>query len=249
VSVARFGPTRKMDSMSVNEHAVHFIRLRAITKTYKGASGGFTALSDVSLELPAGQLTAIVGKSGSGKSTLVNLIAGIDRPDRGEVMVGNTRVDTLNESPLATWRGKNVGVVFQFFQLLPTLSAIENVMLPMDLCATYPPAEARARALHLLDRVGIADQAHKLPSALSGGQQQRAAVARALANDPPLLLADEPTGNLDSRTADALFQLLGELTREGKTVVIVTHDRDMKHVADRVVTLADGRIIGSEGRA
>ena len=193
--------------------------------------------------LPPGELTAIVGKSGSGKSTLVNLIAGIDRPTRGEVLVGGIPVHSLDESRLAAWRGRNVGVVFQFFQLLPTLTVAENVMLPMDFCATYPPAQARTRAAQLLDRVGIADQAHKLPSALSGGQQQRAAIARALANDPPLLVADEPTGNLDSRTAESVLELLAELARAGKTVVVVTHERDLTRRFDRVVTLADGHVV------
>jgi putative ABC transport system ATP-binding protein len=233
--------------MSSNERAVHLIELRAVTKVYPGAGGGFTALDSISLQLPAGELTAVVGKSGSGKSTLVNLIAGIDRPTQGEVVVRGTPVHELDESKLAAWRGRNVGVVFQFFQLLPTLTVAENVMLPMDFCATYSPAQARARAAHLLERVGIADQAHKLPSALSGGQQQRAAVARALANDPPLLVADEPTGNLDSRTAESMLELLAELTRAGKTVVVVTHERDLARRFDRVIELADGRIVARTG--
>ncbi len=228
--------------MSRTGQSVHLIELRTVTKIYPGAGRGFTALDHIDLALPAGELTAIVGKSGSGKSTLVNLIAGIDRPSQGEVLVGGTPVHALDESRLAAWRGRNVGVVFQFFQLLPTLTVAENVTLPMDFCDTYPPAEARARSLSLLERVGIADQADKLPSALSGGQQQRAAIARALANDPPVLVADEPTGNLDSRTADSVLDLLGELTRAGKTVVVVTHERDWAQRFDRVVALADGRV-------
>ena len=231
-----------VDSMSSSEPSVHLIELRAVTKIYKGAGGGFTALDGVSLALPASELTAVVGKSGSGKSTLVNLIAGIDRPTQGQVLVGGTPVHALDESRLAAWRGRNVGVVFQFFQLLPTLTVAENVMLPMDFCATYPPAQARVRAAQLLERVGIADQAHKLPAALSGGQQQRAAIARALANDPPLLIADEPTGNLDSRTAESVLELLGELAGAGKTVVVVTHERDLARRFDRIITLADGRV-------
>lgn len=231
-----------LDTMSSNEQFVHLIELRAVTKIYPSAGGGFTALDGVSLTLPAGELTAVVGKSGSGKSTLVHLIAGLDRPTHGRVVVGGTPVHELDESKLAAWRGRNVGVVFQFFQLLPTLTVAENVMLPMDLCATYAPAQARSRAAQLLERVGIADQAHKLPSALSGGQQQRAAIARALANDPPLLVADEPTGNLDSRTAESVIELLGELARAGKTVVVVTHERDLARRFDRIVTLADGRV-------
>ncbi|MDB4974053.1 MAG: peptide transporter ATP-binding protein [Myxococcaceae bacterium] len=229
--------------MSRNNTTAQLVELRAVTKTYPGAGGGFTALDHVHLALPAGQLTAIVGKSGSGKSTLVNLIAGIDRPERGEVIVGGIAVHSLDESRLATWRGRNVGVVFQFFQLLPTLTALENVMLPMDFCDTYPPAQARKRARELLDRMGIVEQADKLPAALSGGQQQRAAIARALANDPALLVADEPTGNLDSRTAEAVLKLLVELTAAGMTVVVVSHERDITQIADRVITLADGKVI------
>jgi putative ABC transport system ATP-binding protein len=230
--------------MSSNEQGVHLIECRSVTKIYESAGSGFTALDAVDLRLPRGELTAVVGKSGSGKSTLVNLIAGLDRPTRGEVLVDGTPVHSLDESRLAAWRGRTVGVVFQFFQLLPTLTIAENTMLPMDFCGTYPASQARARALELLERVGIADQANKLPSALSGGQQQRAAIARALANDPLLLVADEPTGNLDSRTAEAVLELLTELTRVGKTVVVVTHERDVARRFDRVITLADGRVVG-----
>ena len=225
------------------------IDLRDVARTYPTPEGPFAALAEVSLAIAAGELVAIVGKSGSGKSTLVNLIAGIDRPTAGRVRVAGTTLDALRESQLAAWRGRNVGVVFQFFQLLPTLSIVENVMLPIDFCATLPPAEARARAHALLARVGIADQADKLPSALSGGQQQRAAIARALANDPPLILADEPTGNLDSQTAGAVLELLVSLVRDGKTVVTVTHERDIDRIADRVIVLADGRIVEDTRRA
>ena len=234
-----------VDTMSSNDRVVHHIELRNVSKVYPGAGAGFTALDDVTLTFPPGELTAIVGKSGSGKSTLVNLVAGLDRPTRGAVLVGGTQVHALGESELASWRGHNVGVVFQFFQLLPTLTVAENVMLPMDFCATYPAARARARANELLDRVGIADQASKLPATLSGGQQQRAAIARALANDPALLVADEPTGNLDSRTADAVLQLLSDLARSGKTVIVVTHERDLARRFDRVIELADGRVVGT----
>jgi len=233
-----------MDSMSNYNHDARFIKLHRVTKQFAGAGGHpFTALDEVDLELPAGEFVAVVGKSGSGKSTLLNLIAGIDRPTRGEISIGDTSINDLDESRLAGWRGRNVGVVFQFFQLLPTLTVFENVMLPMDFCATLPPARARARARELLDRVGIADQADKLPSALSGGQQQRAAIARALANDPPLLVADEPTGNLDSQTADDVLALLTSLTRAGRTVLMVTHERDVSRVADRIIALADGRVV------
>ena len=218
------------------------IVIEQLSKTYSGANGDFKALDNVNLHFGAGEFVAIVGKSGSGKSTLINLIAGIDRPSDGSVHVGSTNVSGLDESALALWRGRNVGVVFQFFQLLPTLTILENVMLPMDFCATFSGSEARRRALGLLDQVGIADQADKLPSTLSGGQQQRAAIARALANDPLLIVADEPTGNLDSHTADAVLSLLVGLSRTGKTIVMVTHERDLAHCADRVVTLADGRV-------
>ena len=229
--------------MAKTHSHTHLIELDSVSKIYSTPAGGFTALDAVSLALPKGELTAVVGKSGSGKSTLVNLIAGLDRPTSGQLSVGGVQVHALDEDRLAAWRGRNVGVVFQFFQLLPTLTVAENVMLPMDLCETLAPAAARARMLMLLERVGIADQANKLPAALSGGQQQRAAIARALANDPPLLVADEPTGNLDSRTAEAVLELLAELTRAGKTVLVVTHERDLAGKVDRVITLADGRVV------
>jgi putative ABC transport system ATP-binding protein len=194
------------------------------------------------LTIGAGEVVAVVGKSGSGKSTLINLVAGIDRPTAGTVRVAGTAVPTLSESALSRWRGRTVGIVFQFFQLLPTLTVLENVMLPIDFCGTLAPAAARTRAMELLAQVGIESQAHKLPSALSGGQQQRAAIARALANDPPVLLADEPTGNLDSQTADDVLALLGDLGARGTTVVLVTHEREIARRADRVVVLADGKI-------
>lgn len=232
-----------MDTVSSNISSTRAVVLDAVTKTYAGANGGFTALEEIDLELVPGEMTAVVGKSGSGKSTLANLIAGIDRPTHGQVFVHGQPIHRLGESELAAWRGRNVGVVFQFFQLLPTLTVVENVMLPMDFCRTYPAPQARRRALDLLESVGIADQANKLPSALSGGQQQRAAIARALANDPPLLIADEPTGNLDSLTSESVLDLLAQLRRGGKTVVVVTHERDLARRFDRIVTLADGRIV------
>jgi putative ABC transport system ATP-binding protein len=218
------------------------IELRRAARRYATPLGEFHALAAVDLTIAAGELIAVVGRSGSGKSTLVNLIAGIDRPTSGSVRVAGTQVDQLPESKLSAWRGRNVGVVFQFFQLLPTLTVIENVMLPIDFCGTLPMAQARGRARELLAQVGIADQADKLPAALSGGQQQRAAIARALANRPPVLLADEPTGNLDSHTADEVLDLLAGLAATGTTVVMVTHERDIARRADRVVALADGRI-------
>ena len=218
------------------------IDVRQVVKTYSSASGAFTALNGVSLQVQAGEFVAVVGKSGSGKSTLINLIAGIDRPTSGAVDIAGTPVHALSQEQLAIWRGRNVGVVFQFFQLLPTLTVAENVVLPMDFCNTYPLRERRPRALALLERVGIAEQADKLPSALSGGQQQRAAIARALANDPSLIVADEPTGNLDSQTSDAVLQLFADLAKDGKTVVMVTHERDVM-IVNRTIALADGQLV------
>ena len=220
------------------------IDVRQVVKSYSTPSGIFTALKGVSMQIQAGEFVAVVGKSGSGKSTLINLIAGIDRPTSGAIEIAGTPVHALSQEQLAIWRGRNIGVVFQFFQLLPTLTVAENVVLPMDFCNTYPVRERRPRALALLERVGIAEQADKLPAALSGGQQQRAAIARALANDPALIVADEPTGNLDSHTSDAVLQLFADLAKAGKTVVIVTHERDVS-IVTRTIALADGQIIAA----
>ncbi len=221
----------------------NLIELSHITKAFPLASGMFHALKDVSLCIQKGQLVAVTGKSGSGKSTLLNIIAGIDKPTEGNVSINGIRVDKLTESELASWRGKNIGVVFQFFQLLPTLTILENIMLPMDFCNSYPKKERKERALALLKQVDIKEQADKLPSALSGGQQQRAAIARALANDPPVIIADEPTGNLDSHTATAIFELFAALTRSGKTVIIVTHEKDFSGYFKNVIAIADGVIV------
>ncbi len=218
------------------------IELRGVTKTFTSPAGAFTALAGVDLHVGAGEIVAIVGRSGSGKSTLLNVMTGIDRPSAGQVVVAGTPVHALSGGALAAWRGRTVGIIFQFFQLLPTLTVAENVMLPMDFCNTFPPRQRRARSLSLLDRVGIADQADKLPAALSGGQQQRAAVARALANDPQVIAADEPTGNLDSNAAETVFALFADLAASGKTVVVVTHDRDVARWAQRTVLIADGAI-------
>jgi putative ABC transport system ATP-binding protein len=238
---------RKEESMSSRSKpplaTTPVIELRKVVKTYAGATQSFTALRGLDLCVRAGELLAVVGKSGSGKSTLLNLIAGIDRPSAGEVLVAGARVHELDEDRLATWRGRSVGIVFQFFQLLPTLTVAENVMLPMDLAGQGRPAQRRPRALALLDSVGIADQADKLPSALSGGQQQRAAIARALANDPPLIVADEPTGNLDSSSAAAVLALLADLAAAGRTVVLISHEREVAAIADRTITLRDGAIV------
>jgi putative ABC transport system ATP-binding protein len=220
----------------------YIIDLRQVVKTYESPSQPFAALRGVSLQVRAGEFVAVVGKSGSGKTTLLNLLAGIDRPTKGEVVVAETSLGALSESRLAEWRGRNIGLVFQFFQLLPTLTVAENVMLPMDFAGIIPATERRSRALELLERVGILDQADKLPVRLSGGQQQRAAIARALANDPPILMADEPTGNLDSVTGTAVLELFANLNADGRTIIVVTHERDISRYTDRQVTLVDGRV-------
>ncbi len=220
----------------------HLIELRQVDKIYETVAGDFVALKDVDLQVDPGEFVAVIGKSGSGKSTLINMITGIDRPTSGEVLIGDTAVHQLNEGQIAVWRGLNVGVVFQFFQLLPTLTVIENVMLPMDFCNVYRMREREERAMHLLEQVGLARHAHKLPSAISGGEQQRVAIARALANDPPIIAADEPTGNLDSATSESIFNLFEELVEDGKTILMVTHDLDLAKRATRTVMLVDGRI-------
>lgn len=224
------------------------IELNKVSKAYDVAAGKFLALKEVDMQARAGEFVAVVGKSGSGKSTLINMITGIDTPTSGEVFVAETPVHTMDQEQLAVWRGRNVGIVFQFFQLLPTLTIAENIILPMDFCNTFPVNERRARATSLLEKVGIAEQADKLPADLSGGQQQRAAIARAMANDPPLIVADEPTGNLDSVTSDAVMQLFANLAAEGKTVLMVTHERDLSRFFTRSIALADGKIVkGTNG--
>ena len=219
------------------------IELRHVEKYFKSAAGDYHALKAIDLEIGLGEFVGIIGRSGSGKSTLINMITGIDRPSSGEVLVGDTPIHTLTENQMARWRGRNLGIVFQFFQLLPNLSVVENVMMPMDLCNIHPIWERRKRAMKLLDMVGMKEQAEKLPSTLSGGQQQRVAIARALANDPPLILADEPTGNLDSKTADAMFILFENLAAEGKTVVMVTHDSSLARRVSRTVLIVDGEVV------
>ncbi|MEM7539532.1 MAG: ABC transporter ATP-binding protein [Chloroflexota bacterium] len=228
------------------EHKPHLISLNNIVKTYQTAAGEFHALKGVDLTVSSGEFVAVIGKSGSGKSTLSNMITGIDRPTTGDVFVDGTPVHKLNEGQIARWRGRTIGVVFQFFQLLPTLTVLENVMLPMDFCNMYTARERRERGIALLEQVEMAHQIDKLPTAISGGQQQRVAIARALANDPPIIVADEPTGNLDSRTANAIFSLFETLVDGGKTILMVTHDDEMAQRVTRTVTIADGEIIGDE---
>jgi putative ABC transport system ATP-binding protein len=222
------------------------IQVHDVVKTYPLPGGACVAIDGLNLDVAHGEFVAVVGRSGSGKTTLLNLLAGIDRPTSGTVRVAGADLGALSESGLATWRGRNVGLVFQFFQLLPTLTVIENVMLPMDFSSKIPVDVRHDRAQHLLQRVGIDDQASKLPATLSGGQQQRAAIARALANDPPLLLADEPTGNLDSVTSGAVLELFADLNAEGRTIVVVTHEVDIRSVAGRQVTLQDGRVVDDQ---
>lgn len=238
-------PAPNLQFSSENE-TPYLIDLRDVIKNYHTAAGDFTALRNINLQVSDHEFVAVIGKSGSGKSTLINMVTGIDRPTYGEVFVDGTPIHLLNEDQMAIWRGRNLGVIFQFFQLLPTLTVIENLVLPMEFCEMYTLQERVERAMYLLELVELADQAYKLPSALSGGQQQRAAIARALANDPKLLVADEPTGSLDSKTSDTVFQLFDDLVQQGKTILMVTHDRDLASRVTRVVHIADGEIVDEQ---
>ena len=224
------------------------IQLHDVRKIYETPAGKFTALKGVDLTIDRGEFVSIIGKSGSGKTTLINMLTGIDRPTKGEIFIGGTPVHRLDESQTATWRGTHLGVVFQFFQLLPALTILENVRLPMDFCDVYPRQERNERALALLELVGIAEHAHQLPNHLAGGQQQRAAIARALANDPPIIATDEPTGNLDWNAAESMMRLFEDLVAKGKTILMVTHDDDLAKRATRTIALADGEIIGEQRR-
>jgi len=219
------------------------IQMRNVVKTFKNAAGEFTVLHGIDLTIKQGDFVAIVGKSGSGKSTLLNMITGIDHPTSGQVVIGGTDIYRMTESQRSLWRGKNLGIVFQFFQLLPMLTLLENVMLPMDYVGMYDFDERPKRAMQLLEMVGLEGQAHTLPLSVSTGQQQAAAIARALATNPPLIVADEPTGNLDSRAADAIIDLFEELVKNGKTIVMVTHDPSMTSRVSRTVTISDGILI------
>ncbi len=218
------------------------IKLQNVYKAYLNGQISQSVLHDISLDIDAGEFVAIVGASGNGKSTLLNLLAGIDKPSQGQVHVCGSALHKLSEEQLSIWRGKNIGIVFQFFQLLPSLSLLQNILLPMDFVAKKPRRERLERAKYLLDMVGLSNQARQLPSQVSGGQQQRAAIARALANDPQLIVADEPTGNLDEATADAVFELFLKLNQQGKTLVMVTHNETLAESASRRIVLHSGRV-------
>lgn len=227
----------------------NFIQFNQVSKWFDTAAGRFEAIKNIDLDISQGEHVAIVGKSGSGKSTLLNMLTGIDHPSRGTVTINSTEVHALDESRLAKWRGANIGIVFQFFQLIPTLSIRENIMLAMDFVDAIPKNERAKRAEVLLALVGISEHADKLPAALSGGEQQRAAIARALANDPPILVADEPTGNLDSKTTEAIQKLFADLVGNGKTVIVVTHE-DVSHSDySRIISLSDGVVAGDQKRS
>lgn len=219
------------------------IEISALEKIFKSAAGQAHVLRNINIEIQSGEFISIVGRSGSGKSTLVNMLTGIDHPTSGLVRIGETQLAGMPEGKMAQWRGRMIGIVFQFFQLLPTLTLLENVLLPMDFCNMYAPSEREERAMHLLERVNLADLADTLPGAVSGGQQQSAAVARALANDPPIIMADEPTGNLDSASADHVMGIFDQLVSQGKTILMVTHDRHLAKHAGRIIRIADGAIV------
>jgi putative ABC transport system ATP-binding protein len=232
--------------MSTTNGKDNIVQVKDVVKSFPVGDGEITILKGISFEVKDAEFMSIVGPSGNGKSTLLNMITGIDRPTAGEVVVTGREVHKMSENQLATWRGEHVGIIFQFFQMLPALSLLKNIILPMDFANKYTPKERQERAMYLLEIVGLADQAHKLPSMVSGGQQQRAAIARALANDPPLLVADEPTGNLDSRTAGDVFDLFSSLVEQGKTMLMVTHDKELARQVPRVVEIVDGKITRDE---
>ena len=232
--------------MSATTGTGRIVEVIDVVKSFPVGDGEITVLKGISFEVKSGEFVSIVGPSGNGKSTLLNMITGIDRPTDGDVVVTGCEVNKMSENQLASWRGENVGIIFQFFQMLPALSLLQNVILPMDFANKYTPKERRERAMSLLERVDLADQAHKLPSMVSGGQQQRAAIARALANDPALLVADEPTGNLDSRTAGDVFDLFTDLVEQGKTMLMVTHDKELARRVPRVLEIIDGKITRDE---
>jgi putative ABC transport system ATP-binding protein len=218
------------------------IRLHKVVKVYHTVAGDLAALKDISAEFHRGEFVGVIGKSGAGKSTLVNVITGVDHVSSGEIKVNSVYIQDLNENQMAQWRGQNVGVIYQSFELLPQLSLLDNVMLPMDLCGLYEPRKSLARAKRLLAQVGLQEHMRKPPTRISGGQQQRVAIARALANDPPIIVADEPTGNLDSATARDILRLFEQLVQEGKTIIMVTHDGSLTDRFSRVFTITDGNV-------
>ncbi len=222
------------------------VQVKEVVKSFPVGGGQVTILKGISFKVQRGEFLSIVGPSGNGKSTLLNMITGIDRPTSGEIVVMGQPVHKMSEDSLAGWRGENVGIIFQFFQMLPALSLLQNVILPMDLAGKFAPKERRARALQLLDRVGLTPQADKLPAMVSGGEQQRAAIARALANDPPIIVADEPTGNLDSHNTQDVFDLFSKVVSEGKTMLMVTHDKELAQRVPRTIEILDGRITRDE---
>ncbi len=224
----------------------YIVQIKDVVKSFKVGDGEVTILKGISFDVKKGEFVSIVGPSGNGKSTLLNMITGIDRPSAGDVVVTGRNLIKMSENQMAAWRGENVGIIFQFFQMLPALSLLQNVILPMDFANKYSAKERRDRAMHLLEIVGLEDQADKLPSMVSGGQQQRAAIARALANDPPLLVGDEPTGNLDSRTAQDVFELFSKLVEDGKSMLMVTHDKELARRVPRVVEITNGKITRDE---
>jgi putative ABC transport system ATP-binding protein len=236
------------ESISVvsSENGNHLVQVVDVVKSFPVGGGEVTVLKGISFDVAPGEFVSVVGPSGNGKSTLLNMITGIDRPSDGEVIVTGQEIHNMSENKLAAWRGKHVGIIFQFFQMLPTLSLLQNIILPMDLARKYSPRQRRERAMHLLELVDLVDQANKLPGMVSGGQQQRAAIARSLANDPGLIVADEPTGNLDSRNSNDVFELFNKLVEEGKTMLMVTHDKELARRVPRVVEIIDGRIARDE---
>ena len=228
------------------------IQLRQVCKVYETAAGDFPALKGINAEIYPGEFLGVIGKSGAGKSTLMNMITGVDHLTSGEVIIHrdheSVSIHTLSEDDLALWRGRSVGVVYQSFQLLPMLTLVENIMLPMDFCGLYNRSESRSRALNLLQMVELEEHAFKLPNYISGGQQQRVAIARALANDPPILVADEPTGSLDSMTADHVFEVFERLIKDGKTIIMVTHDNSLAPRFSRHLIIQDGEIVPDESQ-
>jgi len=230
-----------------NNHNGPLIDLRQVVKKYNGVGGTVMALKGVDLQIYPGEFVAVMGKSGSGKTTLINMLTGLDHLTSGEIWIDGTPIHQLKPEHAAKWRGRHVGVVFQSFELMPTLSVLQNVTLPMDFANRYSLRRQRQRAMNLLEQVEIAEHAHKLPSAVSGGQQQRVAIARAMANDPQILVADEPTGSLDSATSEAVIDVFAELAAQGTTIFLVTHDEDVAQRAGRIITLADGKIVAENG--